>query len=85
MSAGPHFNPTGMEHGGPFDEIRHVGDLGNITANEQGVASVDIKEALMTLTGDYGVIGRTLVVSYVITHVIMQSDFSFACLGARRS
>lgn len=68
MSAGPHFNPTGMEHGGPFDDIRHVGDLGNVTADEQGVASVDIKEALMTLTGEYGVVGRTLVVRLNLWH-----------------
>lgn len=63
MSAGPHFNPTGSEHGGPFDENRHVGDLGNITADESGRASVDIKDCLMSLSGEYNIIGRTLVVS----------------------
>ncbi len=63
MSAGPHFNPTAVEHGGPFDEIRHVGDLGNVTADEAGIAHVDIKDCLMSLSGANGIIGRTLVVS----------------------
>ncbi|EFX79040.1 hypothetical protein DAPPUDRAFT_231065 [Daphnia pulex] len=62
MSAGPHFNPTAVEHGGPTDEVRHVGDLGNIVANESGVATVDIKDCLLSLSGVNGIIGRTVVV-----------------------
>src|SRR5690606_12977997 len=37
-SAGGHFNPTGAPHGAPTDEKRHVGDMGNLEADGQGVA-----------------------------------------------
>uniref|UniRef100_A0A067ZSV8 Superoxide dismutase [Cu-Zn] n=1 Tax=Mimachlamys nobilis TaxID=106276 RepID=A0A067ZSV8_MIMNO len=61
-SAGPHFNPLGKTHGAPEDTERHYGDLGNVVAGEDGVAKVDIKDHLVTLTGTESVIGRTLVI-----------------------
>ncbi|EDV20519.1 Superoxide dismutase [Cu-Zn] [Trichoplax sp. H2] len=61
-SAGGHYNPHKKVHGAPGDEIRHVGDLGNIEANEQGVASINMTDRMVTLTGPYSCIGRTIVV-----------------------
>lgn len=40
-SAGGHFDPNGHEHGAP-GEKSHMGDLGNITADRDGVAKIDI-------------------------------------------
>ena len=41
-SSGGHYNPDGHEHGGP-GETSHAGDLGNITAGDNGVAEVDVE------------------------------------------
>merc|ERR1712243_118827 len=46
----------------PTDSVRHIGDLGNITAGDSGVASVDIKDSLIQLSGEHSIIGRTVVV-----------------------
>jgi len=62
MSAGGHFNPAGKSHGGPSDEERHAGDLGNIIAGDDGVANVEIKDCQVPLIGENSVIGRSLVV-----------------------
>ena len=50
-------------HGNKFS--RHVGDLGNITADSSGVATVDIKDSLVTLSGEHSVVGRSIVVSNI--------------------
>ena len=62
MSAGPHFNPHGKTHGGPTHEVRHAGDLGNVIAGENGIAKIDIVDKQISLSGNLGILGRTVVV-----------------------
>ncbi|XP_041994868.1 superoxide dismutase [Cu-Zn], chloroplastic-like [Salvia splendens] len=62
ISTGPHFNPNGLTHGAPEDEVRHAGDLGNIIANAEGVAEATIVDSQIPLTGPNAVVGRAFVV-----------------------
>jgi len=57
-----HYNPFHKNHGGIQDKDRHVGDLGNIEANEKGVAKFYYEDKLIKLRGKYSVIGRSFVV-----------------------
>lgn len=61
-SAGGHFNPRGKSHGGPLDEERHVGDLGNLKTDERGSTYLAMTDKLIRLFGDDSVLGRSCVV-----------------------
>jgi Cu-Zn family superoxide dismutase len=62
ISAGGIFNPFGRNHGSPDDEERMTGDLGNIEADEDGTANVNIEDRLVKLIGPHSVIGRCIIV-----------------------
>jgi Cu-Zn family superoxide dismutase len=62
MSAGGHFNPEGMPHGDLHSKKRHVGDLGNIQADNRGKAVVDIRDTVIKLNGPHSIVGRGLIV-----------------------
>ncbi|KAM0948573.1 putative superoxide dismutase [Dioscorea sansibarensis] len=62
MSTGPHYNPSGKDHGAPEDEIRHAGDLGNVIAGDDGSASFTIFDSKIPLSGPNSIIGRAVVV-----------------------
>ena len=59
--AGPHFSPKKMPHAAPNAEQRHAGDLGNVTANGEGAATVDLKDEVLKLEGEESIVGRALV------------------------
>ncbi len=62
MSAGGHFNPTDMPHGAPTDTERHMGDLGNLPADENGVATVDFVDTHLKLNGVHSIVGYAVIV-----------------------
>jgi Cu-Zn family superoxide dismutase len=62
-SAGGHFNPASVPHGGPDAAEHHAGDLGNITADEAGNAHYEEVIPHVTLDdGPNSIVGRAVVV-----------------------
>ncbi len=61
-SAGGHFNPTGKPHAGPHDHDRHVGDFGNLEADNSGKATYSQTFADLKVEGDTSIIGKALIV-----------------------
>lgn len=61
-STGGHFNPDQFPHGGPLDHYRHVGDLGNVFADPNGIVSTQFTDSVISLYGDRSIIGRAIVV-----------------------
>ncbi len=62
-SAGDHFNPAGKHHGGLMGDEHHAGDLGNITADGSGHATLDTVVRGLSLDGpDNGVVGKSVII-----------------------
>ena len=64
MKCGGHWNPKNKNHGGRHDIESHAGDLGNITANVEGIANFRFETDKITLFGDVNesIIGRSIVI-----------------------
>ena len=71
-SAGGHFNPEGMAHGAPTSQERHVGDLGNVTADKDGKAHLEWTDKLLSFEGRDSVIGRGLIVHAMADDLVSQ-------------
>ena len=58
-----HFNPYGKNHGCPGSKERHVGDLGNLIANQNGIAHYERIDDMIKLRGTKAnIIGRGLII-----------------------
>ncbi len=62
QAAGGHFNPSGMNHGGPDGIPRHVGDFGNITADAEGNATYNRVDALASFDGENNILGKAVII-----------------------
>jgi Cu-Zn family superoxide dismutase len=63
MSAGGHYNPDNHQHGLPSTEQRHAGDLGNLSADNDGKAKYEITIKNVSIAGTKNpIIGRGVIV-----------------------
>lgn len=63
MSTGGHWDPGHHKHhGAPDADGVHAGDLGNLKADENGVAKVDVKTKAFSLTKDPNAVGHAVIV-----------------------
>ncbi|MDP9173405.1 MAG: superoxide dismutase family protein [Planctomycetota bacterium] len=62
-SAGGHYNPEGEAHGLPGSPHHHPGDMGNLEADADGKAHLEITLAGATLAGDKDpILGRSIII-----------------------
>lgn len=61
-SAGDHYNPKGKDHGDPAMNTHHAGDLGNIVADDTGVAYIERTFTHFKLKGHDSIVGRAIIV-----------------------
>jgi len=64
MSTGGHFNPTKSQHGGPYEPVKHAGDLGNLNFSEAGEAKFSFVVGDISVSADRpdGILGRAVIV-----------------------
>ncbi|GBP60053.1 Extracellular superoxide dismutase [Eumeta japonica] len=64
LATGAHYNPDDVTHGARDNEVRHVGDLGNVRFEGEGVEAVaifDYVDSVIALRGRNSILGRSLV------------------------
>ena len=62
LAAGGHFNPTGQSHGLPDSAMHHMGDLGNLTAGSDSIATINTLFPYLALNSAYTIVGHALIV-----------------------
>ena len=61
-SAGGPFNPYNTDHGSPDADKHHLGDLGNIKANQDGQVIVEIRAEDLAFSGPASILQKAVVV-----------------------
>lgn len=61
-SMGGHFNPNNKNHGSFTSKDRHLGDLGNLEADNTGSAKILFADGRLSLRGKNSILGRSIVV-----------------------
>jgi Cu-Zn family superoxide dismutase len=61
-SAGPHFMVPGESHGAPTEPNSHKGDLGNLEADANGHAHLELVDSSISLSGSNSILGRSVIV-----------------------
>lgn len=61
-SAGGHFNPEKHQHGKPGEGMSHIGDMGNLKADAQGMAHAEVTLPQASITGKNAILGRGVIV-----------------------
>lgn len=61
-SAGGHWNPKSTKHGGPDSEEHHSGDLGNITAGEDGTVKTEKVTSQFNLGSEPDALGKAVII-----------------------
>lgn len=57
-----HYNPTNQPHGNRTNAKRHMGDMGNIIADHDGIGRLDYVDKQLKLNGPHTIIGRSVIV-----------------------
>ena len=63
-SAGGHWNPTGVAHGKWGEGEFHLGDIGNLTVDDQGMGKIELTTNLweMNTGSDIDIVGKAIIV-----------------------
>jgi len=61
-SAGSHFNPGKKPHGAPDATEHHAGDMGNLEADSNGKAHLELKSNMLKFSGENSILGRAIIV-----------------------
>lgn len=61
-SAGEHFNPYDTSHGSPEGAERHVGDMGNIEADQDGRVATELTIRHLAFSGPASILHKSVVI-----------------------